>query len=257
LNTRLVVQGRVIEAQWWGAPLSERIPIVLLHEGLGSVAMWRDFPRALAERTDRRVLAYSRFGHGESDPPARRHTIDFMHEEARLVPEVLDAAGIDRAILAGHSDGGSIAIIAAAEASSFVAGLVLEAPHVFVEGVSLASIERMKRHWATTNLRDRLAQYHRNVDAAFHGWSDVWLDPAFKSWNLEAFLSRISCPALLIQGDLDEYGTLHQIEAIERQLTGPTRRLILRECGHSPHRDRPEAVIGAIARLAADVDHLE
>jgi pimeloyl-ACP methyl ester carboxylesterase len=251
LNTRLLVQGRAIEAQWWGPPLTERVPIVLLHEGLGSVAMWRDFPQALAERTDRRVLAYSRFGHGESDPPATAHTIDFMHDEARMLPEVLEAAGVRTAILFGHSDGGSIALIAAAESPSLVSALVLEAPHVFVEKESLTSIARMKRHWETSNLRERLARYHRDVDVAFHGWNDVWLDPQFRSWNLESYLPRVTCPALLIQGDLDEYGTLNQIDAIERQFGGPTRRLILKEAGHSPHRDHPQAVLDAIVNLAS------
>lgn len=249
MNTRLLVQGRAIEAQWWGRALSERVPIVLLHEGLGSVAMWRDFPQALADGADRRVLAYSRFGHGESDPPAMPHTIRFMHDEARLVPEILDAAAIDRAILLGHSDGGSIALITAAESPARVSALVLEAPHVFVEDVSLVSIARMKRHWETTNLRDRLARYHRDVDTAFHGWNDVWLDPEFHGWNLESLLPRITCPALLIQGDLDEYGTLSQIDAVERQLAGPTSRLVLKECGHAPHRDQQQAVLDAIERL--------
>ena len=216
--------------------------------------MWRDFPQALAEYSDRRVFAYSRFGHGESDPPAVPHTIRFMHDEARLLPEVFEEAGIKRAIVVGHSDGGSIAIIAAADFPTIVAGLVLEAPHVFVEDVSLASIDRMKRHWETTNLRDRLSRYHHDVDAAFHGWNDVWLDPAFKRWNLEGYLPRVTCPTVLIQGELDEYGTLEQIDAIERQLGGRKTRLVLKDCGHSPHRDRPEAVLEAIARLAAEVD---
>lgn len=254
MNTRLLVQGRAIEAQWWGDPLSERVPIVLLHEGLGSVAMWRDFPQLLAEHSNRHVLAYSRFGHGESDSPAMPHTIDFMHDEARLLPEVFEEAGIKRAVVVGHSDGGSIAIIAAAEFPSIIAGLVLEAPHVFVEDVSLASIDRMKRHWETTNLRDRLVRYHRNVDVAFQGWNDVWLDPAFRNWNLESFLSRITCPTMLIQGELDEYGTLKQIDAIKRQVAGAVTSLVLKDCGHSPHRDQPHAVLKAIAWLVAQTE---
>ena len=220
---------------------------MLLHEGLGSVAMWRDAPRVLAERTGRRILAYSRFGHGESDPPSAPHTVRFMHEEARLVPEVLEAAGIERAVLLGHSDGASIALICAAEFPSLVQSLVLEAPHVFVEDVSLISIARLKRHYVEANLRDRLKRYHRDVDMAFHGWNDVWLDPAFREWNLVEYLPRVSCPVLLIQGDLDEYGTLRQIDAIERQVAGPVERLILANCGHSPHRDQREAVLAAVA----------
>ena len=224
---------------------------MLLHEGLGSVAMWRDVPGAIAARTGRRVFAYSRFGHGESDPPATPHTVRFMHEEARLVPDVLDAAGVTNAFLLGHSDGASIALVCAAEYPSRVQGLVLEAPHVFVEDVSLVSIARMKRHWADTNLRDRLKRYHHDVDIAFHGWNDVWLDPAFRAWNIEPGLPRVSCPVLLIQGDLDEYGTLAQIDAIERQVAGPVKRLILENCGHSPHRDQRAAVLDAVADFVA------
>ena len=210
-------------------------------------------PGALAERTGRRVLAYSRFGHGESDPPATPRTVRFMHEEARLMPHVLEAAGIRSAILLGHSDGASIALICAAECPSLVQALILEAPHVFVEDVSLVSIARMKRHYADTNLRDRLERYHRDVDVAFRGWNDVWLDPAFRSWNIEDYLPRIECPALLVQGDLDEYGTLRQIDAIERGIAGPVERLILENCGHSPHRDRRETVLAAVADFVGRV----
>lgn len=242
------MQGRWIEAAWWGS-VSDRPPIVLLHEGLGSVSMWREFPAALAAGTGRRVFAYSRFGHGESDPPLAPHTIRFMHDEAALLPEVLDAAGITHAVLLGHSDGGSIAIIAAAGHPSCVEALVLEAPHVFVEDVSIASIARVERHFRDTNLRERLARYHRDVDVAFRGWSEVWLDPAFRGWNLEEYLPRITAPALLIQGDLDEYGTLAQIEAIERGLGGVVERRILQDCGHSPHRDHPGLVIETIGRF--------
>lgn len=172
-----------------------------------------------------------------------------MHDEARLVPDVLDAAGITSAILLGHSDGASIALICAAEFPPLVHGIILEAPHVSVEDVSLVSIARLKRHYADTNLRERLKRYHRDVDVAFRGWNDVWLDPAFRAWNIEEYLARISCPVLLVQGDLDEFGTLRQIEAIERQVAGPVERLILENCGHAPHRDQREAVLNAIANF--------
>lgn len=221
---------------------------MLLHEGLGSVAMWRDFPDALAGRTGRRVFAYSRFGHGQSDPPARPRTPAFMDEEARLLAEILDTAGIARAVLFGHSDGGSIALLAAADLPARVHSLVLEAPHVFVEDVSLASIARMQRLYADadTALRARLQRYHRDVDAAFRGWNDVWLDPAFRAWNIEAALPRVSCPVLAMQGELDEYGTLAQIDAIVRQASGPVTRLVLDNAGHAPHRDAQAAVLDAI-----------
>jgi pimeloyl-ACP methyl ester carboxylesterase len=174
-----------------------------------------------------------------------------MHDEAALVPEVLEATGITRAVLFGHSDGGSIAIIAAAEHPRLVSSLVLEAAHVFVEDVSIASITRVERLYREANLRERLARHHRDVDAAFRGWSDVWLDPGFRSWNLEGYLPRVTCPTLLIQGDLDEYGTLAQITAIERQLTGASERLLLGDCGHSPHRDRPDLVLDTIDKFLA------
>lgn len=242
------MRGRTIEIRWWGAGLTSEPPLVLLHEGLGSVAMWRNFPEALATRTDRHVMAYSRLGHGESDPPPAPHTTHFMHEEATdWLPLILAAADIDRAGLVGHSDGGSIALIFAATYPSAVPQLVLQAPHVFVEDVSLASISRMKTQYETSNVRERLAKYHKNVDAAFHGWNDVWLDAKFRRWNLESYLPRVTCPVLVIQGEHDEYGTEQQVDAIAAQVSAPVEKLILPACGHSPHREQPEAVLSAIA----------
>ena len=250
---RLEIDGRGLEYRWWPGTL-EQPPVVLLHEGLGSVALWRDFPDALAERSRRAVFAYSRWGHGASDPPPVPHTPQFMHEEAlEWLPRVLDAAGIARATLLGHSDGGSIALLFAAAHPARVEALVLEAPHVFVEERSIASIARMKIEYTTTDLRARLGKYHVDVDAAFHGWNDVWLDPAFRTWNLEQYLPRVTAPLLLIQGVDDEYGTLRQIDAIARQCGGPVERLVLDNCGHSPHRDRPDRVLAAIAAFLARV----
>lgn len=244
--TRLTLVEGCVEASWWG-PASSLMPVVLLHEGLGSVSTWRDFPQALAASTGRRVMAYSRFGHGDSDPPPARQTIDFMHEEARMLPAILDAAGIPRAHLLGHSDGGSIALIAAAEHPARVDTLLLEAPHVFVEDVSVASIVQTTAAFRETDLRERLARHHRDVDLAFFGWSDVWLDPAFRQWNLEGFLPAVSCPMLLVQGEADEYGTLAQVDAIASQVRGPVERLVLPDCGHAPHRDQRDRVISAMA----------
>lgn len=215
------------------------------------MALWKDLPEAVAIETGRRVMAYSRFGHGTSDVPATPHTIAFMHEEAALVPEILDAAHIGRAILWGHSDGGSIALLAAARAADRVAAIVLEAPHVFVEDVGLTSIDRMRTLYATSDLRDRLARYHRHVDVAFHGWCDVWLDPAFRCWNLEAELPRVTSPVLLIQGVQDRYGTLAQIDAIAKGVRGPVERLVLDPCGHSPHRDQRAVVLDAVGRFVS------
>jgi pimeloyl-ACP methyl ester carboxylesterase len=231
----------------WNDAAAAAPPIVLLHEGLGSIGLWKELPAVLAGRTGRRVMAYSRFGHGASDPPPTPHTARFMHEEAELLPVVLDAAGIDRAILLGHSDGGSIGLLAAARCPRRIAGLILEAPHVFVEDVGLASIENMRRRYVESDLRERLARHHAHVDVAFSGWCDVWLDPAFRDWNIESELPRVQCPALVIQGELDRYGTLAQVDAIVRQMSGPAERLVLPDCGHTPHRDQREIVLDAMA----------
>ena len=250
---RIAVRGHALEARWWNdEQRAQTEPIVLLHEGLGSVALWRDFPDALATGAGRAVFAYSRRGHGASDRPAAPHTARFMHEEAiEWLPEVLDAAGIGRAILFGHSDGASIALVFAATFPKRATALILEAPHVFVEDVSVASIIRMKREYDTTNLRERLARYHTNVDAAFHGWNDVWLAPEFREWNLEEYLPSVTAPTIVIQGEQDEYGTLRQVAAIVRQVAGSVETLILPDCGHSPHRDQPPRVIAAVAEFLA------
>lgn len=173
-----------------------------------------------------------------------------MHEEAiDHLPAMLDEAGIARATLLGHSDGGSIALIFAATYPARVSALILEAAHVFVEDVSIASIERIKREYETSDLRSRLARYHTDVDAAFHGWNDVWLSPEFRDWNLEAYLPRITTPTLVIQGENDEYGTKRQVDVIARQVSSPVETLVLPNCGHSPHRDQPEKVLSAISRF--------
>jgi pimeloyl-ACP methyl ester carboxylesterase len=235
--------------------------LVLLHEGLGSVSMWRDFPDALVERTGCPAFVYSRAGHGTSPPPDAPRGIRFMHDEATIVlPALLDAFRIERPILIGHSDGGSIALIHAGTAFSSQAdrkrprGLILLAPHVFVEDCSIASIERMRALYATADLRARLAKYHANVDAAFRGWNDVWLDPAFRSWNIEEYLPAIRCPVLVLQGEDDEYGTRAQVEAIAEQVGGPVATELLPRCGHSPHRDQRELVV---ERIAAFTDTIE
>jgi len=237
-----VPDGR-LEAQL----LEGRSPaLVMLHEGLGSVRLWRGLPETLHELTGARVLAYSRFGHGESDPPPRPRTPTFMHEEAlEVLPEVLSAAGIEEApILVGHSDGASIALIYAA--SHPVAGLALMAPHVFVEQICVDAIRETRDAFEYEELRERMARHHRDPEVAFKGWCDVWLDPAFLDWNLEPLLPKIHAPAIMIQGRDDEYGTLAQIDAIQRGLAGPSERLIV-SGGHSPHLEHPKEVPDAIA----------
>jgi pimeloyl-ACP methyl ester carboxylesterase len=219
--------------------------LVLLHEGLGSLGLWRGLPERLHALTGARVLAFSRFGHGRSDPPPRPRTPSFMHEEAlEVLPEVLRDAGIESPVLVGHSDGASIALIHASEHP--VSGLALMAPHVFVEQVCVEAIRGTRETFASGGLRERMARHHKDPDVTFSGWCDVWLDPEFRSWNIEELLPRIAVPALLIQGADDEYGTLAQIDAVERGLSGPVARLVL-PGGHSPHLDHPEDVPAAIA----------
>jgi pimeloyl-ACP methyl ester carboxylesterase len=256
-TVRITPAGRPldIEVAWVGEARDEAdAPLVFLHEGLGSVAMWKDFPARLSERLGARGLVYSRFGYGRSTPRphAERFSLDFMTREARAaLPALLDALGIDRARLFGHSDGASIALLAAAYMPERVASVVAVAPHCFVEPVSVESITAARRAYRDGKLRERLAKYHDDVDSAFWGWNDVWLDPAFRDWNIEPELEAIGCPVFAVQGEDDEYGTLEQIRAIKRRLP-KTRLLELPNCGHSPHRDQPEALIEATSAFLGE-----
>jgi len=236
----------------------ERIPggdrgpmIVMLHEGLGSISMWRDFPRQVAAATGQDVLVYSRHGYGRSAPLRGPRAVRFMHDEALVVlPELLDALGVRRPLLLGHSDGGSIAIIHAGGSGREVAGLALLAPHVMVEDLSVSSIAAAGAAYDTGDLRSRLARHHEDVDGAFRGWNDVWLSPAFRGWTIEEYLPALACPVLAIQGEDDEYGTMDQIDRIAR-LAPDVELVKLGGAGHSPHRDRPQEVLEAITRFAA------
>jgi pimeloyl-ACP methyl ester carboxylesterase len=243
-----------IEHEWLGRERADRPLLVFLHEGLGSRSMWRDFPQRLCDAGNFRGLVYSRPGYGRSTPraPDERWGVDFMHRQAhQLLPALLRTLGIDEAPwLFGHSDGASIALLHAARFPDAVAGAVLLAPHVFVEDLSTQSIARIREAFASTDLPQRLARHHDDVDSAFWGWNHIWLDPAFRSWNIEAELQTIRCPLLAIQGVDDEYGTLEQIRRIQRRLPA-TRLLELPACGHSPHRDQPEQVIAASVEFIA------
>jgi pimeloyl-ACP methyl ester carboxylesterase len=245
-----------LEYRWVGtgdAPgASARPVIVFLHEGLGSLAMWKDFPAQLCERLGLQGLVFSRYGYGRSTPkPAdERWPVGFMHAQAHeVLPLLFDVLDIRRPWLFGHSDGGSIALLHAARFD--VAGLVVVAPHVFVEDVSIASIEKARDAYEITDLKQRLSRYHADPDSAFRGWNDVWLDPAFRHWNIEAELATITAPVLAVQGADDEYGTLAQIEAIARALP-KTRLCVIAECGHSPHRDQPETLMRHVAGFVAE-----
>jgi len=222
--------------------------LVFLHEGLGSVALWKDFPRKMAAASGCNALVYSRYGYGSSTPLNGSREPTFMHDEALLVlPRLLDAFDIRDPILFGHSDGASIALIHAGSAARSVRGMVLMAPHVMIEDICITSIAAVKRSYETTDLREKLRRYHADPDGAFWGWCNIWLDPRFRWWNIEEHVQKITCPILAIQGFEDEYGTMEQIERISR-LTPDTELLKLKSCGHSPHRDQPEAVIAAASR---------
>ncbi len=244
-----------IEHRWLSAAGPAAPLLVFLHEGLGSVAMWRDFPDRLCAAAGCRGLVYSRPGYGGSTPRAAGEAwgVDFMHRQAHeVLPALLDALGVDTTRdppwLFGHSDGGSIALLHAARFARRVAGVVVLAPHIMVEDLSVTSITRARTAYHETDLRERLARYHDDPDSAFYGWNDVWLHPPFRHWSIEAELGTITCRLLAIQGIGDEYGTMEQIRGIARRVP-QTRLLELADCGHSPHRDQPEAVIAATREL--------
>lgn len=237
--------GRKLNYEWFGEGTGS---LVFLHEGLGSIPQWRDFPARVARATGRRALAYERYGYGQSEVLAEdRVGPDFMHREAlQALPALLAALRVESPVLVGHSDGASIALIHAG-AGHGVQGVVAMAPHVFVEDISVRSIADAARAFETTDLPQRLAKYHRDPRKTFYLWNDVWLDPAFRNWNIEASLAGIRCPLLAIQGEDDQYGTMAQVEAIARQAGGRCELLKLTACGHSPHKDQPDRVLRAIA----------
>ena len=241
-----------IEHQWIARDKTAAPLIVFLHEGLGSVAMWKDFPQRLCDAADCRGLVYSRPGYGRSTPRAAEEAwgLDFMDRQAQeVLPALLDGLGIDAASdrpwLLGHSDGGSIALLYAANDPERIAGVVALAPHILVEDISVTSIDEARTAYLNTGLRQRLARYHDDPDSAFWGWNDIWLKPAFKHWSIEAEIGAIRCPLLAVQGLDDEYGTLEQIRGIARRVP-QTELLELPACGHSPHRDQPEKLIAVI-----------
>jgi pimeloyl-ACP methyl ester carboxylesterase len=249
-----------IEYKWLN-PSCTHAPIALfLHEGLGSVDMWRDWPQQLCDRLGMRGLVYSRPGYGRSTP--RRHDlkwpVDFMSHQARdVLPSLLDALEIDieerrRMWLIGHSDGGSIALLYASAFAQMLRGAVVIAPHVFVEDISVRSIAEAKAAYEQTDLRKKLSRYHADVDSAFYGWNDIWLDPEFRSWNIVEELKAIDCPLLAVQAEDDHYGTMAQIDTIAQTVKG-AQLCKLRMGGHSPHRDAAEPLNEAIAQFVGQI----
>ncbi len=248
------VLGRRLEYRWIGPGPEDAATIVFLHEGLGSVSLWRDFPSRLAAETGCGALVYSRAGHGRSGPPPGPQSDRYLHEEAlEVLPAVLGRFGLKETVLFGHSDGASIALIHAGARPDAVRGLILEAPHVFVEQAALEGIRRAIAAYETGSLHQRLERHHgEGTDALFRAWSETWLRPSFQSWNIEQVLPSITCRALVIQGEEDEYGTARQVEAILKQVGGPARPLMLPRCGHSPHSERPDDVLEAAARFVRE-----
>lgn len=226
-----------------------RPSIVFLHEGLGSVALWRDFPQQVADATGCEAIVYSRYGYGKSDCLQGYRDIRYLHDEALYVlPELLSKLQINKPILFGHSDGGSIALIQAGSSLQPISGAIVLAPHVMVEELSLIGIRQTRESYLRTALKQKLARYHDEPNATFWGWCNIWLHPDFRTWNIEEYLPKITCPLLAVQGEEDEYGTMEHLHRIAAH--APDVGLLkLSPCGHSPHRDQPEAVIQATVRF--------
>jgi pimeloyl-ACP methyl ester carboxylesterase len=244
-----------MEYQWVGASRSEQPVVVFLHEGLGSIALWKGFPEKFCLDHGLAGLVFSRYGYGQSTPrpAAERWPVGFMHEQAHeVLPAFLSHLGIQNPWLFGHSDGASIALLYAARFSDRLSGIVVAAPHIFVEDITIDSIRAARDVYLTQDLRSRLARYHASADSAFWGWNDVWLDPAFRTWNIEDELGAITCPVLALQGADDEYGTLEQVHGIRRKISA-AQIVVLPDCGHSAHRDQPEALSREAARFIAGV----
>jgi pimeloyl-ACP methyl ester carboxylesterase len=243
----LLAAGRSLNYTWIGP--EEGTVLVFLHEGLGSIGQWRDFPAKLCAATGCRGLVYDRYGYGKSDVLAeQRRTVRFMHDEALVaLPELRKRLNLEECVLIGHSDGASIALIHAG-AGHAARGVVAMAPHVFIEPVCLSSIRNATDAFENTDLAERLGRYHRDARKTFYGWADVWLDPEFEGWDIrDDYLPGVRCPVLAIQGYDDEYGTMAQLDEIERRVGGRCEVLKLEDCGHAPFRDQPEKVLSEVA----------
>ena len=245
--------GARLEAAWWGPGPDAAPTIALLHEGLGCLALWRDFPAALAAATGCGVLAWSRPGYGASSAISLPRPFSYLHDEAReRVSPVLDAFGVRRCLLLGHSDGASIAAIhAGSVADARVAGVALLAPHFVVEELSLDGVREARRRWDQGDLRARLARHHQDVAGAFLGWAETWADPAFRSWDITAELARIRVPLLVVQGSADAYGSVAQLRLAETLAAGPVQGLLLEGVGHVPQVEAPQQVLAALREFTA------
>ena len=253
----LNINGADLEYRMIG-PLPDQAPtIVMLHEGLGSVALWGDFPDRLQAATGAGVFVYSRAGYGASSLVKLPRPLDYMHVEAlEVLPKLLGAIGFRRGLLVGHSDGASIAAIYVGGVQDHrVRAIALIAPHFIVEDISVSSIAEIKQTYETTNLKDKLARWHSDVDNAFYGWNGAWLDPKFRDWDISEYLAYIRVPVAIIQGADDHYGTVRQVEIAEAECYCPVDVTILEGAGHSPHREAPEAALRALSEFANNVLH--
>jgi len=248
----LYIDGSDLEYRMLGPATDEAPTIVMLHEGLGSAALWGDFPEKLQEATGAGVFVYSRAGYGASSPVKLPRPLDYMHREALdVLPKLLDTIGFRRGILVGHSDGASIAAIYAGGVQDHrVRAIALIAPHFIVEDISVRSIAEIKTAYETTNLREKLARWHSDVDNAFYGWNGAWLDPAFRNWDISEYLAYIRVPVAIIQGADDQYGTLRQVEVAREECYCPVDVTMLEGAGHQPHREAPGATLQAISDFA-------
>ncbi len=255
----LIVHGVNLEYACHGPAPDQAPTIVMLHEGLGCVALWRDFPMQVAERTGMGVFVWSRQGYGRSDKVSLPRPLDFMTREAlKVLPGILDRIGFRRGILLGHSDGATIAAIHAGSVSDHrVRGLILMAPHFFTEPMGLAEIAKAREAYETGDLKAGLAKYHRDPDGAFLGWCDTWLDPSFADWNVAEVIDYLRIPVLAIQGRDDQYGTLAQIDEIETRIYSPVDIEILDHCKHAPFSEQPEQTLAAIADFTARLERIE
>ena len=257
--SQLLANGHHLEYRWVhpegaAARDASRPTLVFLHEGLGSTALWKNFPDLVAAATGCSALVYSRYGYGKSDSLSGPRDVRYMHREAlETLPAVLRELAIDAPILIGHSDGASIALIHAGAGKWPVRGVVAMAPHVFVEDITVASIAQAKATFRTTDLVVKLARYHDDATGTFWGWNDIWLHPDFRAWNIESYLPNIEVPTLVIQGEDDQYGTRAQVDAIARQVRGLSEVLMLELCAHSPHVDQRERTVSAIAQFVASL----
>lgn len=245
-----------IEYQWIAPERIDSPLIIFLHEGLGSISMWRGWPARVCDALGCRGLVYSRYGYGQSTPRPLNAArgIDYLHVQAHdALPALMQALGLqdERPVLLGHSDGGTIALLYAAMFPENVRAIAVAAPHIFVEDITIDGIRKACETYQNTDFPARLARHHRDAESVFRAWTEVWLSPLFRNWNIEAFLDDIRCPILAIQGLDDEYGTLDQIRGIARRAP-QTRLLEIPSCGHSPHRDQPELVIDALREFLAE-----